>query len=74
MTKAVLEAESEGDARRTAAAVPSPALPNGRRNCVAIAGTREGESGCAFRPGSRTIRRPECIRVMTGSSIRVREL
>ena len=26
MTKAVLEAESEGDARRTAAAVPSPAL------------------------------------------------
>ena len=26
MTKAVLEAESEGEARRTAAAVPSPAL------------------------------------------------
>ena len=28
MTKAVLEAESEGEARQTAAAIPSPALPS----------------------------------------------
>ena len=34
MTKAVLEAESESETRRTAAAIPSPALRGTRRACT----------------------------------------
>jgi predicted ATPase len=45
MTKAVLEAEGEGDARRTAAAVPSPALAV-PASCVS---SRQSPGNCARR-------------------------
>jgi class 3 adenylate cyclase len=48
MTKAVLEAEGEGDARRTAGAVPSPALA-----VPAARPARPGQGGRADRGGNR---------------------
>ena len=57
MTKAVLEAESEGEARRTAAAVPSPAAGGSREPARFADGaarpTRKGQGGGADRVGDR---------------------
>jgi hypothetical protein len=55
MTKAVLEAESEGAARRTVAAVPSPALavPVARIADGAARSARPSQGGGADRVGDR---------------------
>ena len=57
MTKAVLEAEGEGDARRTAGAVPSPALGGPRKPARVADGAarpaRPGQGGRADRGGDR---------------------
>ena len=57
MTKAVLEAEGEGDTRRTAGAVPSPALSGPRKPARVADGAarpaRPGQGGRADRGGDR---------------------